>query len=108
MLRAEKSLELMLKNVSKKKVEIPETSPHLAQLEFDIENDKNKTLVRSMITLGEDLPELGPLLEEVLKDNNIEIQSRAPSSVDMMSSKGSMSIKSGGSAISRSSKMSRK
>ena len=39
---------------------------------------------------------------------NIEIQSKAPSSVDMMSSKGSMSVKSGGSAISRSSKMSKK
>lgn len=52
----------MLHNISKKKVVIPEASPHLAQLEFDIENDKNKTLIRSMINLGEDLPELGPLL----------------------------------------------
>ena len=98
----------MLMNISKKKVEIPETSPHLIQLEFDIEIDKNKTLVRSMIGLGEDLPELGPLIEEVLKESNVEIQSKAPSSVDLMSSRGSMSIKSGGSAISRSSKMSRK
>lgn len=81
MLRAEKSLDLMLKNVARKKVEIPEASPHLAQLEFDIENDKNKTLVRSMINLGEDLPELGPLIEEVLKENNVEIQSKAPSSI---------------------------
>lgn len=63
-----------------------------------------------MINLGEDLPELGPLIEDVLKENNIEMQSRAPSSVamDMNSSRGSMSIKSGGSAISRSSKMSKK
>jgi hypothetical protein len=61
-----------------------------------------------MINLGEDLPELGPLIEDVLKDNSIEMQSRAPSSVDMMSSRGSMSIKSGGSAISRSSRMSKK
>ena len=98
----------MLTNVAKKKVEIPETSPHLLQLEFDVENDKNKTLVRSMISLGEDLPELGPLIEEVLKESNVEIQSKAPSSVDLMSSRGSMSIKSGGSAISRSSKMSKK
>lgn len=80
----------------------------MVQLEFDIESDKNKTLVRSMINLGEDLPELGPLLEEVLRENNVEIQSKAPSSVDLMSSKGSMSIKSGGSAISRSSRVSRK
>lgn len=43
-----------------------------------------------------------------MKDNNVEMQSKAPSSVDLMSSRGSMSIKSGGSAISRSSKMSRK
>ena len=61
----------MLTNISKKKVEIPETSPHLVQLEFDIETDKNKTLVRSMISLGEDLPELGPLIEEVLKESNV-------------------------------------
>ena len=42
----------MMKNIAKKKIEIPENSPHLAQLEFDIETDKNKTLIRSMINLG--------------------------------------------------------
>jgi len=58
--------------------------------------------------LGEDLPDLGPIIEDFMKDNNIDLPSKAPSSVDMMSSRGSMSIKSGGSAISRSSKMSKK
>lgn len=58
--------------------------------------------------LGEDLPDLGPLIDDFLKENNIDLPSKAPSSVDMLSSKGSVSIKSGGSAISRSSKMSKK
>lgn len=47
-------------------------------------------------------------MDEFLKEVGIDLPSRAPSEVDMMSSKGSMSIKSGGSAISRSSKMSKK
>lgn len=63
-------------------------------------------------SLGEDLPDLGPLIDEFLKDQNIDIPSKAPSSVDMLSSNGSVrsgvSGRSGGSAISRSSKMSRK
>jgi hypothetical protein len=54
------------------------------------------------------LPDLGPLIDDFLKENNIDLPSKAPSSVDMLSSKGSVSIKSGGSAISRSSKMSKK
>lgn len=56
--------------------------------------------------MGEDLPELGPLIEDFLKEHNIEIQSKAPSSVDLMSERGS--IKSGGSAISRNSRASQK
>lgn len=103
--RAEKSLNLIQTNMQKKKVEIPENSPHMAQLDYDIEVDKNKTLVTSLINLGNELPELGPLIEEVLKDNNIEIESKAPSSVGVLSSQGS--VKSGGSAISRSSRGSR-
>lgn len=63
---------------------------------------------RYLRNLGQELPELGPLIEDVLRENNVEIQSKAPSSVDMMSSRGSISVKSGGSAISRSSKMSKK
>lgn len=47
-LRAEKSLGLMQANWQKKKVEISDNSPHLAQLEFDIETDKHKTLVQSL------------------------------------------------------------
>ena len=47
-LRAEKSLALMQANWQKKKVEISDNSPHLAQLEFDIETDKHKTLVQSL------------------------------------------------------------
>ena len=68
------------------------------------------------MNLGEDLPDLGPLIEEFLKEQNIDVPSRAPSSVEALSSRGSVggsvrsgaSGKSGGSAISRSSKMSRK
>ena len=69
------------------------------------------------MNLGEDLPDLGPLIEEFLKEQNIDVPSRAPSSVEALSSRGSVgggsvrsgaSNKSGGSAISRSSKMSRK
>ena len=44
-----KSLGLAKTNMGKKKVEIREDSPHLAQLEYDIENDKNKTLISNLM-----------------------------------------------------------
>jgi hypothetical protein len=46
--RAEKSLGLIQNTWNKKKVEVTENNPHIAQLEFDLENDKNKTLVQSL------------------------------------------------------------
>ena len=49
MKRAEKSFTIAKTNLMKKKVEIREDSPHLAQLEFDIESDKNKTLVSTLM-----------------------------------------------------------
>lgn len=114
--RAEKSLHIMQNNWGRKKIEVTENNPHLAQLEFDIEVDKNKTIIQCLKNLGEDLPDLGPLIDEFLKEQNIDVPSRAPSSVEALSSRGSvggsvrsgMSGRSGGSAISRSSKMSRK
>lgn len=51
---------------------------------------------------------MGPLIDDFLRENNIDIPSKALSEVEMLSSRGSVSVKSGGSAISRSSKMSRK
>lgn len=98
----------MQNNWNKKKIEVTETNPHLAQLEYDLEYDKNKILIQSLKNLGEDLPDLGPLIDDFLRENNIDLPSKAPSEIDMMSSRGSVSVKSGGSAISRSSKMSRK
>ena len=47
--RATKSLGLAKSNMSKKKVELKEDSPHLAQLEYEIEVDKNKTLVSTLM-----------------------------------------------------------
>ena len=47
--RAQKSLGLAKTNLSKKKIELKEDSPHLAQLEYDIETDKNKTLVTTLM-----------------------------------------------------------
>ena len=47
--RAEKSLGLAKNNLAKKKLELKEDSPHFAQLEFDIETDKNKTLVATLM-----------------------------------------------------------
>ena len=55
--------------------------------------------------LESDLPELGHLLEDIMRENGVEIGNKAPSSVGLLSSKGS--VHSGGSAISRSSKVSR-
>lgn len=46
--RAEKSLSLMQSNWNKKKIEVNEASPHLAQLEYDIEYEKNKTIILSL------------------------------------------------------------
>lgn len=46
--RAEKSLGLMQGNWKKKKVEVAENNPHLAQLEYDLEYDKNKILIQSL------------------------------------------------------------
>ena len=46
--RAEKSLGLMQNNWNRKKIEISETNPHLAQLEYDLEYDKNKILIQSL------------------------------------------------------------
>ena len=46
--RAEKSLALMQNNWNKKKIEVNENNPHLAQLEYDIEYEKNKTLILSL------------------------------------------------------------
>lgn len=38
----------MQANWTKKKIEISDNNPHLLQLEFDIEVDKNKTLISSL------------------------------------------------------------
>lgn len=38
----------MQNNWNKKKIEVSENNPHLAQLEYDIEVDKNKTLISSL------------------------------------------------------------
>lgn len=46
--RADKSLALMQTNWNKKKIEISDNNPHLAQLQFEIETDKNKTLISSL------------------------------------------------------------
>lgn len=35
--------------MAKKQVQVKEENPHLAQLEFDIENDKNKTIVSNIM-----------------------------------------------------------
>lgn len=47
--RAQKSLESAKKAMAKKQVQVKEENPHLAQLEFDIENDKNKTIVSNIM-----------------------------------------------------------
>ena len=46
--RAEKSLGLIQANWNKKKIEVGEGNPHLAQLEYDLEYDKNKILIQSL------------------------------------------------------------
>ena len=38
----------MQNNWNKKKIEVTETNPHLAQLEYDLEYDKNKILIQSL------------------------------------------------------------
>lgn len=47
--RAQKSLGLAKTNLVKKKIEIKEDSPDIIQLEYDIEVDKNKTLVSTLL-----------------------------------------------------------
>lgn len=47
--RAQKSLGLAKTNLAKKKIEIKEDSPDIIQLEYDIEVDKNKTLVSTLL-----------------------------------------------------------
>lgn len=65
--RAEKSLALIQNNWKKKKIEVAQNNPHLAQLEYDLEEVKNKILITSLKNLGEDLPDLGPLIDDFLK-----------------------------------------
>ena len=38
----------MQNNWNKKKIEVTENNPHLAQLEYDLEYDKNKILIQSL------------------------------------------------------------
>lgn len=47
--RAQKSLGLAKTNLVKKKIEIKEDSPDIIQLEYDIEVDKNKTIVSTLL-----------------------------------------------------------
>lgn len=47
--RAEKSLALIKNNLAKKKLQIKEDSQHVLQLDYDIETDKNKTLVSTLM-----------------------------------------------------------
>ena len=63
-------------------------------MHLDIEQNKNSVLMKSLMNLAVEYPELGNLLSEVLQDKNINFPSRAPSSVDMGSLK---SVKSYGS-----------
>lgn len=106
--RARKSLGVQNAHFNKNRIEVNTASPHYAQLEYDLQVNKNKTLLTCLIDISEQIPEVGPILEEILKEKNIELPQRAPSEVDMMSSKG-MSVRSGASgqsAISRASRQS--
>ena len=46
--RAEKSLALIQNNWKKKKIEVAQNNPHLAQLEYDLEEVKSKILITSL------------------------------------------------------------
>lgn len=69
--RALKSLNTIKASMQKNKKELKPESQHYLQLQYDIETDKNKTIVSTLINLGQELPEIGPLIEDILKENNV-------------------------------------
>jgi hypothetical protein len=65
--------------------ELGEQNPHVLQLRYDNEVNKNKTLVAALQTLMTEFPEFAAAFEGTLKDNDIRVPSKAPSSIDVAS-----------------------
>jgi len=97
--RAERTLndkKKILQNLNK----IPnENSIENVQINYDIEKNLTKTLQSAIFVLCSEYPELKDVLEPMLRDRNLPLPDKAPSAIDIASSKHSISSR--GSANSR-------
>jgi len=97
--RAERTLndkKKILKDLNK----IPqENSLENVQISYDIHKNLTKTLQSAIFVLSAEYPELKDVLEPMLRDRNLPLPDRAPSAIDIASSKHSISSR--GSAASR-------
>lgn len=101
--RAFKSREAKFNNLKSLKVSIDESNPHITQMHFDIENNLSKTLFSSLYALSIDFPEMGVVIDEILKENKISMPTKPPSSIDTQSVKSNVSGMSGRSMSGKSS-----
>jgi len=97
--RAERTLndkKKVLTNLNK----IPqENSVENVQINYDIEKNLTKTLQSAIFVLCTEYPELKDVLEPMLRDRNLPLPDKAPSAIDIASSKNSVSSR--GSTVSR-------
>lgn len=50
---------------------------------YEKENNLTKSLMNGLYNLSVDVPEIAGIVEEVLRENEIQMPSKAPSSVDI-------------------------
>jgi len=97
--RAERSLNDKKKVLRDMNKTIQEDSVENIQINYDIEKNLTKTLQSGIFILVSEYPELKEILEPMLRDRNLPMPEKAPSAIDVASSRQSVSSK--GSAASR-------
>ncbi|EGR30111.1 hypothetical protein IMG5_141810 [Ichthyophthirius multifiliis] len=84
--RAEQGYNRSILKIQQKKINIDnKNNPYIKQLKYEIEVNKTKTLLSSLYTLSQDIPEISVLIDQVLKEKKLTLPSKAPSSIDINS-----------------------
>ncbi|KRX02640.1 hypothetical protein PPERSA_11980 [Pseudocohnilembus persalinus] len=83
--RANKNFEKTAKRTEQLGINTSEDNIHIVQMLYDRETNLAKTLLTAIYNLSNDIPEMAGVLEDALRENNIALPSRAPSSIDTQS-----------------------
>eukprot|EP00825_Cyclidium_porcatum_P038764 TRINITY_DN456_c0_g2_i4.p1 TRINITY_DN456_c0_g2~~TRINITY_DN456_c0_g2_i4.p1 ORF type:complete len:601 (-),score=153.51 TRINITY_DN456_c0_g2_i4:356-2158(-) len=83
--RAESNLQKSQQKINDNNIKTTEENPHIVQMLYERESNLTKTLITCLCHISEDVPEIANIVEDLLKEQKIQLPSKPPSSIDVRS-----------------------